>query len=183
MNCVADVKVHEQSGRPLLLSSARTEVKLWDANRLEQDQLGTFESLKSASFSPKGHCFAAVAARQNTAFIFDVATRMNILAIDEPECKSCKVLPWQVSGRVLVLWILILVPILTFKLPSQYPSMDPPCWLFSGQSHHIENSLQHIRFFIYHKAIIYYTSAHIGLVKRNEQLHGKFRALLPRCWP
>lgn len=67
-------------------------MSLWDADKLEQDHLAGFEACKGACFSPCGKFTAATAARQSAALIFDLATQINVLTIDEPECEPCTAL-------------------------------------------------------------------------------------------
>ena len=78
------LQVHEASGKPLVLSTTRGEVQLWDASRLHQSPL-LFPLSRSASFDPFARALATTHWRQASASIVDIATCTRLLTIEDEE--------------------------------------------------------------------------------------------------
>jgi len=79
------MQVHESGGKDFILSSSRCEVKLWDASKMDHGCAGAWEGCRGGCFSPDARFVAATAARQNSAYMFDAATRAHLLTMDEAE--------------------------------------------------------------------------------------------------
>ena len=84
-NPIKSLQVYESGGRSLVLTSARTEVKLWDASRLDHDPLSCFDGCRGGVFSPDARFIAATTARNMAATVFDAATFASLLSINEPD--------------------------------------------------------------------------------------------------
>ena len=90
---------HESGAKPLVLSTSRGEVKLWEVASFRQEPI-VFDSCRGACFDPFGRLVAATHSRHASATIFDISARMNVLSIeDEKGLQECCPPPAHLTSR------------------------------------------------------------------------------------